>query len=517
VPAPRTWWRTLVLNGQCMGAYCDVEQPDADFLAAQGLDETANLYKCEDRLVTLPDSLAYVTNYQKETNEGSGYDDLIAFIETLNETPDGDFYETFIDILDIDEYIDYYALLMLINDGDAIFKNFLLYHDLEADWWMVIPWDKDLTWGVRWPFLEGLYWTSSLLQGASAGGNILTWRLLNQPVLRNLYLSRLYESISERFPRDDLSARIDAAHELTRGSGEVDFRKWYWEDNTRLRQGAEELREFAEGRYAYIFTQLDGLFTPQELYINEFMAGNSRTITDEYGEYEDWIEIYNPGPAAVAMGDYFLTDNLNEPVRWAFPDTLLPAGAHLLVWADEDGWQGPLHANFKLSRNGELIALHKKEPGAGSPVGPEDIDPVDLVYFGPQVDDIARARFEDGNLRWAFADSASPGASNPPGQGIDDPHLPPADLTSLRLHVWPNPSAGAVHFDLPCAAGGAIEIFDVSGRLCRRLSAPSPGPAGQSRWVWNGDAFGGRPASPGAYWARYQATGREAGRATRVI
>jgi len=35
-----------------------------------------------------------------------------------------------------------------------------------------------------------------------------------------------------------------------------------------------------------------------QLYINEFMASNDFSIQDEYGENEDWIEIYNSAAAA---------------------------------------------------------------------------------------------------------------------------------------------------------------------------------------------------------------------------
>ena len=31
-----------------------------------------------------------------------------------------------------------------------------------------------------------------------------------------------------------------------------------------------------------------------DIVINEFMADNGTTITDPAGEYDDWIELYNP-------------------------------------------------------------------------------------------------------------------------------------------------------------------------------------------------------------------------------
>jgi hypothetical protein len=212
------------------------------------------------------------------------------------------------------------------------------------------------------------------------------------------------------------------------------------------------------------------------------------------------------------MGDYYLTDDLASPIKWAFPDTTLAPGALLLVWADQDGWQGPLHANFKLDRNGELIAIHRKEPGAGPDIGPDDIDPVDLVFFGPQVDDISRARMYDGDYRWEFANMATPGSANVPNQGTDDGGLA-AGFSDLRLIAAPNPFRDRIVFSLPAMRGdGSIEVFDAAGRLCRSLPAGKTG-----LWTWDGRLQSGQPAAPGCYWARLRSTFGDRCRPARIL
>ncbi|MBM3318503.1 MAG: CotH kinase family protein, partial [Candidatus Eisenbacteria bacterium] len=497
VPAPRTWWRALVLNGEYIGAYCDVEQVDKRFLIHHGLDDDANVYKCQDRLVVLPDYDSYVQAYEKETNESGSYNDLIWFIETLNYTPDESFYETFIDFFDFDGFLNYFATLTLINDGDAIFKNYFLYHDLDGDLWKILPWDKDLTWGVRWPFDKNIYTQSSLLQGVGPSGNILYWRILSDPLFRNMHASRLYELLAETWPAAQVGQLIADGHALTMANGEVDIRKWYWEDNTRLRAGDEELSHFLEARSAYILGALPSLVTPQGLYINEFMADNGTTLADEHGDYDDWIEIYNPGPAPASMSDYYLTDDLANPTRWSFPDMTLGAGEYLLVWADNQPYQGPLHANFRLSAAGELIALHRREGDGG---GPDDIDPVDLVFFGPQARDVSRARVTNGDYRWRFATQPTPGADNyhpqaAPWEGVS--------IRPLALEAWPNPLRDSVALRLPgSGAGGTLEILDVAGRVCRRLT-PLAETSG-AQWRWDRRLAAGAPAPAGIYWAYWR-------------
>jgi hypothetical protein len=62
-----------------------------------------------------------------------------------------------------------------------------------------------------------------------------------------------------------------------------------------------------------------GVRPTQGLFINEFMAENKTNVTDEFGEHDDWIEIYNAGPAPVDLGGMYLTDDLSNPTKWMIP------------------------------------------------------------------------------------------------------------------------------------------------------------------------------------------------------
>ena len=79
------------------------------------------------------------------------------------------------------------------------------------------------------------------------------------------------------------------------------------------------------------------------LVINEFMArNNSQTgISDEWGDYDDWIEIYNYGEDAIDIGGMWVTDNLDAGPRWQIPRgspaiTTIASGGYLLIWADNE-------------------------------------------------------------------------------------------------------------------------------------------------------------------------------------
>lgn len=146
--------------------------------------------------------------------------------------------------------------------------------------------------------------------------------------------------------------------------------------------------------------------------INEFMASNGATIADPQGEYDDWIEIYNPGPGTVDLGGMYLTDNPLNPTQWQFPSgTFLGQGSFLLVWADKDVLDNTngFHANFKLGAGGEQIGLYESN----------GVTLVDSISFGNQSEDVSYGRFPNGASTWYFMDQPSPNATNTSAQSED--------------------------------------------------------------------------------------------------
>jgi hypothetical protein len=94
--------------------------------------------------------------------------------------------------------------------------------------------------------------------------------------------------------------------------------------------------------------------------LNEFMAANSRTLVDEDGDRSDWIELHNPDPTPVNLDGWHLTDQSTNLTQWVFPNITVPANGYLLVFAsgkDRRVVGRPLHTNFRLSVEGEFLAL----------------------------------------------------------------------------------------------------------------------------------------------------------------
>jgi hypothetical protein len=148
-----------------------------------------------------------------------------------------------------------------------------------------------------------------------------------------------------------------------------------------------------------------GQYQPPPLFINEFLADNETINQDEQGQYEDWIELYNAGDAPLDLGGMYLTDDLSDPAQWRIPDgTLIPAGGFVLIWADDDEDDGPLHANFKLGKDGEEIGLFDRDSAANALV--------DSLVFDAQQTDVSTGRLPDGGETWTTFSSPTPGESN---------------------------------------------------------------------------------------------------------
>ena len=181
--------------------------------------------------------------------------------------------------------------------------------------------------------------------------------------------------------------------------------------------------------------------------INELMASNQTTVADQDGEFDDWIELYNTSANAVDLTGHFLTDNNENLTKYDIPDgTTIGGNDYLIVWADEDGMQAGLHANFRLSRDGEAVYL----------IDP-DLEVIDMVTFGPQETDVAYARQPNGTGDFVMKEAT-----------FDDNN----DLTSSTedeaprtILIFPNPVRDQLYIQGDLDGAELVQVFKVTGQL----------------------------------------------------
>jgi hypothetical protein len=161
----------------------------------------------------------------------------------------------------------------------------------------------------------------------------------------------------------------------------------------------------------------------EDLVISEFMAANDAgqtnnpngwwPIPDQIpGTSDDWIEIHNTGLSELDLGGWHLTDDAGDLTKWTFPaGTTIPGGGYLIVYASKQNApdaNGNLHTNFKLSADGEYLALTTPSGGVASEFAPGGTD------FPPQSDDISYG-LHPSTGDAVFFSAPTPGAPNDAG------------------------------------------------------------------------------------------------------
>ncbi len=194
--------------------------------------------------------------------------------------------------------------------------------------------------------------------------------------------------------------------------------------------------------------------TTVKIYINEWMASNIATYEDSAdNNFEDWIELYNMSYNPVDISGYYLTDNITNKTQFRIQDgTIIPARGFLIIWADKESMQNypgsiELHANFSLSKSGDSIALFTP-----------DLQPVDIITFGTQIDNVSQGRFPDGstniysmniptpalpNVMDAFVSEFEPIRISPGGTAFIQFHVPNVPPNLLIFKPGPGMPADA--------------------------------------------------------------------------
>ncbi len=140
------------------------------------------------------------------------------------------------------------------------------------------------------------------------------------------------------------------------------------------------------------------------------MGSNQSVIADQDGDFNDWIELHNYSNAPVNLSGYGLSDAVNEPFKWVFPNVTMAPNSFLLVWASGKNLLNPvndLHTNFSISSGGEEIIL--TAPNSTT---------IDIVLAYPFQMDVSIGRQPDGTGPWVYFYDPTPNSANL-GLGLD--------------------------------------------------------------------------------------------------
>jgi spore coat protein H len=397
----------LEVNGEFLGVFSRIEEVDDDFFNARGINPQGQLLEAQTppyaNLTILDD---YSTAWDDHSDNEDGYPALAAFVQTINTTPNESFAGVAASLVNVDAYLDYYAALAATSDWDHNGHNYYMYKSPDSPLWEVIPKDFDQAFtSSTTDLLNGV----QTVPGQTGYYNVLTSRLLDVPLFRQVYVNKVTEIIASQFTPALLSARIAALHGAIADDAERDVYKRYREDNAAFDASPAELQQFVADRLAYIGANLPAI-TPhvtQPLLLNEVLPDNRTGIVTGAGQHSPWVELFNPGSRAYRLTGAYLTNDPSQPTLWKFPDgTTVPAGGYLLVWLDNQPAAGELHASFTVNPKGQALALYATPRGTTAPAL------IDVIGYRAMPPDTSYGRRTSGSALWARQSAPSPLGAN---------------------------------------------------------------------------------------------------------
>ncbi|MEO9534078.1 MAG: CotH kinase family protein [Crocinitomicaceae bacterium] len=180
----------------------------------------------------------------------------------------------------------------------------------------------------------------------------------------------------------------------------------------------------------------------QNVVINEVMPSNSNYMADYFGDYDDWLELYNPNDFAVNLSNWKIK---RDTIEWTIPGgTIIPANGYRLLWHDNELYQGADHVNFKLPNSTQTVYLY-------SPTGTL----VDFLIYPETTTDYSFGRYPNGSSTFSTFTYPTPRDNNDIST-IDE-------STSNELVVYPNPTQGELIINISTN----FQLFGLDGKLVK--------------------------------------------------
>ncbi len=183
--------------------------------------------------------------------------------------------------------------------------------------------------------------------------------------------------------------------------------------------------------------------------ISEALPRNAYSLIDEDGDRSDWAELHNASEGAVSLLGYYLSDDPDNPLKWALPDVTLETGAYYIVFLSGKTGKTVPHASFSLSA-GETLTLYNGNANR-----------IDRIPIPELRDNVSVGRDADGVIEY-YA-QPTPGESNAAG-------FPEADTVGFFYtdalfvsEVCATQKKGAAEKDWIELYNGGAAVVDLTG------------------------------------------------------
>jgi len=496
----------LYLNGEYWGAYNLRERLDDEFF-----EHTWELARKGD--------YNFIKDGDLEEGSADGWWAFLSSFGSVADPADPAWFDTVRANLDLASYIDWQLInLFMVPTDNGFAWNLALYQPGDHPWRFVM-WDEDLIMDTADVAADMFQFFTAQGPGQwvarQAPSDLRPWTperqqwltmfrtLLGNPDFRVLFKSRYDYLVANDLDPDALIARLDAivAAQMPEIPGQADRWEgfqvdWYEAYVARTRQWIRDRHQYFTAQAVDFFAEWPAPERPhtyEGLVINEIMPLNTATVTDESGDFDGWVELFNGGGGAINLtGVQLFTDSSGAP-WWELPTAMIRPGEYLLVWLDGQEAEGPLHAPLEMPRSGNRVRL-------AAPVA-EGSWPITEGSFGDVTVDQSVGRPLDAAAQWATLVEPTPGAANS-GPVISPDQVPSAVVLRDNYPNPFNPETNII-FGLPSAQNVRIRVFDARGGLVATL-LDGPMEEGFHPVRWNGTDETGRNAGSGVYFVRLE-------------
>lgn len=165
IPASQVAFAEVYINDEYVGVYTMVENVDNQYLDRIFGNSDGDLFKAGNQAtfeyLGEDEALYYEAYEQKRDNDLMGYTALIGFIELVNAEITDDWDEQMLEVFDVYEFLDYFAMNFVQSNMDSYpisGHNFYFYYDTDAGLYKVMPWDVNEAFGNFGSYEENVTW-----------------------------------------------------------------------------------------------------------------------------------------------------------------------------------------------------------------------------------------------------------------------------------------------------------------------------------------------------------------------
>ena len=232
------------INDESQGLYYLMEQVNEEFFSKRNIN-IGELYKAVngEAKFSFNDNKELRNGFEKKIPKDDNYYTLEKLVTIIDNEPDETFQTKIETIFNVNAYLKYMAVSVMICNWDGIVHNFNLYRDNTTGIYEIVPWDLDAT----------FYFEDNLT--AFPGNSSLLTKLLKYDKYKTQYKNYLEDYLKGCFSQEFINAQIEEMKNTIEDAYSED--KWLNASGYDLNMESENIKSFVQLRRLYIQDKLN--------------------------------------------------------------------------------------------------------------------------------------------------------------------------------------------------------------------------------------------------------------------